>query len=226
MHHTGMSGEPRCHTCGQPLGYWAIDWLTGLPDRWGWQDRAPHVAARASHAGEPLALLIIDVDRFKAINDSVGHTAGDMVLRAVSRVLQEVTSARDVLGRYGGDEFVALLPATDFDGALAVTGDIHRRVRDLSVGVPVQRAAPVTTLTNHSVSVGLATHDPDRGETPSLEDLFLDADAALLTAKRDGRGRTCAIASGSRHSSVPAVPHQIFDAPPQHLAMTSAGDAR
>src|ERR1700756_685882 len=77
-----------CATCGQPLGYWAVDRLTGLLDRWGWDTYAPEALRGAHERRQPLALLLLDLDHFKAINDRYGHVAGDMVLHAVAEVLQ------------------------------------------------------------------------------------------------------------------------------------------
>src|SRR6266496_2647830 len=80
---TTRTGE-RCASCGQPTGYWAKDRLTGLPDRWGWDDLAPAVFAHALRRRRTVALLMVDIDRFKQVNDEFGHVAGDLVLQAVS----------------------------------------------------------------------------------------------------------------------------------------------
>jgi PleD family two-component response regulator len=142
----------RCGTCGQPIGYWAVDRLTGLLDRWGWDTYAPETLRRAHERRQPLALLLLDLDHFKEINDRYGHVAGDMVLNAIAEVLRACCRENDVVGRYGGhggDEFLVLLPTTNRDR--------------------------------------VALYVPARGIEPAMEDLVLEADAALLVAKREGR---------------------------------------
>ena len=125
----------------------------------------------------PTALLLMDLDRFKAINDTYSHTVGDHVLRAVARVLLAHCRTEDVPIRYAGDEFTVFL-RTDLSGALAVA----ERVRD---GVRACRLAPGLTV---SVSVGVAQLRPGM----SGEDLFRAADHHLYEAKRGGRDRIAA----------------------------------
>ncbi|ALG07334.1 GGDEF domain-containing protein [Kibdelosporangium phytohabitans] len=180
----------RCGTCGQPIGYWAIDRLTGLLDRWGWDTYAPRTLRDAHEQRQPLALLLLDLDHFKDINDRYGHVAGDMVLHAVAEVLREACRENDVLGRYGGhggDEFLVLLPMTNRDRALSVASRVLDGVRALRISVPDVDRGVRTTLTGLSVSIGVALYVPARGMEPVLTDLVLEADAALLVAKREGR---------------------------------------
>ncbi|MET0133147.1 MAG: GGDEF domain-containing protein [Kibdelosporangium sp.] len=180
----------RCDSCGQPLGYWAIDRLTGLLDRWGWDTYAPEALRGAHERRQPLALLLLDLDHFKAINDRYGHVAGDMVLHAIAEVLRSSCREDDILGRYGGhggDEFLVLLPTTNRDRAMAVAERVLHGVKALQISVPDVDRGSRTTLTGLSVSIGAALYVPARGVATSLEDLVLAADAALLVAKREGR---------------------------------------
>jgi len=186
----GHDQQDLCATCGQPLGYWAIDRLTGLLDRWGWDTYAPEALRGAHERRQPLALLLLDLDHFKDINDRYGHVAGDMVLHAVAEVLQAAVRDEDIVGRYGGhggDEFLVLLPTTNRDRAMSVAQRILEGVKDLEVGVPDVDRGTRTTLTGLTVSIGAALYVPARGVEPTLEELVLEADAALLTAKREGR---------------------------------------
>jgi diguanylate cyclase (GGDEF)-like protein len=186
----GQDHNDICATCGQPLGYWAIDRLTGLLDRWGWDTYAPESLRAAHERRQPLALLLLDLDHFKDINDRYGHVAGDMVLHAVAEVLQRSVRDEDIVGRYGGhggDEFLVLLPTTNRDRAMAVAQRILEGVKDLQVSVPDVDRGARTTLTGLTVSIGAALYVPARGVEPTLEELVLEADAALLTAKREGR---------------------------------------
>lgn len=182
--------DDRCVTCGQPIGYWAVDRLTGLLDRWGWDEYAPDTLRTAHERRQPLALLLLDLDHFKDINDRYGHVAGDMVLHAIAEVLRTCCREDDVVGRYGGhggDEFLVLLPMTNRDRAMAVSDRVLNGVKALQVSVPDVDRGTRTTLTGLSVSIGAALYVPARGTEPTLADLVLEADAALLTAKREGR---------------------------------------
>lgn len=180
--------EPRCTSCRQPLGPWDIDRLTGVLNRWGWDDQAPNLLARSLGRRESVALLIVDLDWFKQINDTCGHIAGDAALRSVAGVLRSVTQRDDLVGRFGGDEFVVLLPSTDLDDAVHVARKIRTGVGAIEIGRAVGDAPPVMSC---SASVGLAVCRPGRSFDMDLDALLLDADAALLAAKRHGRGRTC-----------------------------------
>jgi diguanylate cyclase (GGDEF)-like protein len=189
-HH--REGNERCGSCGQPIGYWATDRLTGLLDRWGWDTYAPDAVRGAHDRHQPLALLLLDLDHFKSINDRYGHVAGDLVLRAVAEVLRTSCRDDDIVGRYGGhggDEFLALLPTTNRDRAMAVAERVLEGVKALHVPVPDLDRASHTVLTGLSVSIGVALYVPARGIQSSLQDLVLEADAALLVAKREGRDR-------------------------------------
>lgn len=119
---------------------------------------------------------MIDVDHFKRINDHYGHGAGDAVLREVAARCSRVLRTSDLLGRYGGDELVALLPETGADGADRVAG----RIRDAVTGEPVQAGSEVLALT---LSLGVADSEGCRG----LDALLHRADMALYQAKRRGR---------------------------------------
>jgi diguanylate cyclase (GGDEF)-like protein len=183
-------GHDLCDACGQPLGYWAVDRLTGLLDRWGWDTYAPQALRTAHERRQPLALLLLDLDRFKHINDRYGHVAGDVVLHAVAEVLRDSVRDQDIVGRYGGhggDEFLVLLPTTNRDRAMAVASRVLEGVKALRVSVPDVDRGTRTTLDSLSVSIGVALYVPARGVEPTLEDLVLEADSALLVAKREGR---------------------------------------
>lgn len=148
------------------------DPLTGVLNRRAWQQKVQALIA----AGEPgLSVLFLDIDRFKQINDRVGHHGGDRVLRLFVEVLRGALRERDVVGRYGGEEFVVGLPATSTDEACAVAERIRAGLRD---------ASPYTGMdVIFTVSVGVATLRP--GE--SLDGLLRRADAAVYVAKDHGR---------------------------------------
>ncbi|CAL9423757.1 hypothetical protein SUDANB106_01926 [Streptomyces sp. enrichment culture] len=173
------------------------DDLTGLLVRRAWEIRASQALASARRQHRPLALLLGDLDRFKSVNDTYGHLAGDAVLRAAAGVLRRVgsavqSSAGDALcGRYGGhagDEFLALLPGAGAEEAMAAARLVQQGVREMSVPAPVSRGTTVT-ITGQTVSLGVAVWDPADPAPGGLSDLLLDSDVALREVKREGGGR-------------------------------------
>ncbi len=138
----------------------------------------------------PFSILMVDVDHFKRFNDTYGHEAGDCVLREVARSLENRTRQTDVVGRFGGEEFIVLLPDTTRDAAHVVAESLRRGISDLNVGDADRSFGKVT------VSIGLHTVDWSSGETPG-EALRL-ADLALYQAKRDGRNRVSMAGKGLR----------------------------
>lgn len=158
------------------------DALTGLHTRSWIDDMLLRLAARAAQGGEPFALLVMDVDHFKSVNDTYGHLVGDRVLQQVAEALRATLRPTDFAGRYGGEEFSILLPSVaKTEGAARAAERICERVRK-SVAIP-GNAAPMPHVT---VSIGVAVHQ--RGE--GSEALFKRADKLLYRAKHEGRDRT------------------------------------
>jgi diguanylate cyclase (GGDEF)-like protein len=154
-----------------------LDALTQLPNRRYTAEVAAQAIASASATSTPLTLALIDLDHFKAINDEYGHAAGDLVLREFSRLSREVMRETDVFGRWGGEEFLLLMPGTSLDLALAIVERL--RARALGLALPGARSDFKVSL-----SAGLAA----TGANPSsLDELIALADAALYRAKHDGR---------------------------------------
>lgn len=162
------------------------DGLTGLANRRLFEESLEREVARAQRRGSPVALVALDVDHFKEVNDTLGHPAGDAVLREVGRALTENTKASDLPARYGGDEFVVLLP--DCSGLDAVT--VAERLRS-------EVAARMTTV-KVSVSAGAAALPENADDGTGL---VAAADAALYEAKRAGRDRSAR--SGRGPSDLP-----------------------
>jgi diguanylate cyclase (GGDEF)-like protein len=132
-----------------------------------------------------VGLLIIDIDRFKLVNDHYGHLAGDTVLRAVGRSLGTAMREYDTVGRFGGEEFVAVLPDADEESALMVAERVRARVNTLRVSQLIDgiEPGPDDVL---AVSIGVACMPNDGKELP---DLLLAADRALYQAKAGGRNQ-------------------------------------
>ena len=150
------------------------DALTGLVNRrYATEELDRLIAAADRHHGE-LTVLMVDVDRFKALNDDLGHDAGDRVLHRMAHQLGVGLRITDVLSRWGGEEFVALLAETGIDGAIGVARRMRERAAETAPGIPAV-----------TISIGCAAWR--RGET--REQLLSRADAALYEAKRTGRDR-------------------------------------
>jgi len=153
------------------------DDLTGVHNRRHFMDVVQREWDRARRYQTPAALLLIDADHFKRINDSHGHLCGDELLRCIAHTVGQQLRQADVLARFGGEELIVFLPHTDPLGALDVAERIREKVQALAV--PWQSATVSTT-----VSIGVA---PLRGELPSLDWMIHEADTALYAAKADGR---------------------------------------
>ncbi len=162
-----------------------VDPLSGLANRRRFSSALADLIAAASSGGSPLTLLMIDIDRFKAINDKYGHPFGDQIIVGVSQAIKASVKGRDVSARFGGDEFSLILPDTAQAGAMVVAEYIRRIVRRARV-VDFASNDLVTDLT---LSVGVAALLP--GETQ--EQLIRRADQALYRAKESGRD--CVVAA-------------------------------
>jgi diguanylate cyclase (GGDEF)-like protein len=158
------------------------DGLTGLLLRRPFVERLTGELARAARTREPLSLLMMDVDHFKAYNDQFGHTAGDVVLKGVSDALREAVPPEGVVARYGGEEFAALLPMTPNRQAASVAETIRRQIEQRFQSRP-RHATSVT------ISIGISTYPEDAQEDAEC---LRVADQRLYQAKRSGRNRVCA----------------------------------
>src|SRR6516162_2424169 len=171
-----------------------IDTKTGLLNSSTWETEATAEIARAIRTRSPLALALVDIDHFKAVNDTYGHLVGDKALRAVTDALRGQLRAYDLAGRFGGEEFVVLLPQAREVDAINVAERLRRHIAAMSIPVDDDdESGPSVRLT---VSIGVTVLDNDSRE---LTDLLADADTALYYAKENGRNKTHAvITSGPR----------------------------
>ena len=163
----------------------ATDGLTGLKNHKTFQDLAQHEMVRAVRYDTPMSLALLDVDNFKAYNDSFGHPAGDFVLKTVADLMVKTMRNTDHVARYGGEEFAVILPETDLDQSMIAL----ERLRSAIELYPW----PLRQIT---VSIGVASCSEDY---ESIADLILDADKALYCAKHDGKNRVCDLKLTGNH---------------------------
>lgn len=165
------------------------DSLTGISNRRYFMQRAEQELARSRRFGHTLSTLMLDIDFFKAVNDSHGHAVGDLVLIQLAKIACNEIRDVDVLGRIGGEEFAALLPETDTQMAAQVAERLRQEIEAASV--PIEQGPAI----RFTVSIGVATLcDDDAG----IDALLKRADQALYEAKQSGRNRVC-IANAGTH---------------------------
>jgi len=158
------------------------DSLTGLYNRWFVLEKIDSELNRALRHGSPMSLLMLDLDHFKQVNDTFGHSAGDMVLQEIGRLLRDSCRVYDVPGRYGGEEFCIVLPETKTGNTTVVAERIRQRLASSEV-LCGDRAIAVTA------SFGIAGMDSDDAGVLSPAELIERADRALYAAKNRGRNR-------------------------------------
>jgi diguanylate cyclase (GGDEF)-like protein len=154
----------------------ATDGLTGLSNRRAVQDTLNRMVAQSARGVSPLAALLLDLDHFKNINDTLGHDQGDEVLAATAVALQSAVRDSDFVGRYGGEEFLLLLPETDKQAALEVAEKVRKAIATIHM----------PNLNQITASIGVAVIPDDAGDAPTL---IRSADRALYSAKKNGRNR-------------------------------------
>jgi len=171
------------HTRDAAIRLSTIDPLTSLFNRGFFFAALEREIARSARSGRGFCLLMMDLDELKSINDRLGHFHGDRVLAAVGQVVSEGVRRIDTAARYGGDEFVVLLPETDPTGAFVLAEKIRIGVNELDLGLPDDAVRP-------SLSVGVVSY-PDDGGT--ADELMISADRAMYTSKRAGKNRVTGV---------------------------------
>ena len=156
------------------------DDLTGVYNRRALVAAMGDSKRRADATGEPLSICVIDIDLFKRYNDEFDHLTGDQVLRTFAQAVQDGLRATDFFGRYGGEEFVQILPQTILAGAMAHSERLRQQIRTLNLPAPVSNSVGQLT-----VSIGVAQYEPNE----AIEQTFARADRALYKAKQLGRDR-------------------------------------
>jgi diguanylate cyclase (GGDEF)-like protein len=179
--HASMMQRARDEAVEKLQEYADRDGLTGIANRRYFELRLRDEFVRWHRYGGEVSMLLFDLDHFKRINDQFGHLVGDTVLRVMAERVALAVRAQDVFGRFGGEEFALLLPCTQFSDAMLVAEKVRRAICE----TPVDAHGSRVTVT---ASVGVAT--ARTGITTSYEALINEADAALYSAKRQGRNRS------------------------------------
>jgi diguanylate cyclase (GGDEF)-like protein len=174
-----------------------IDRLTGVANRQALLAYLFAEVERATRYGRPLCVAFVDIDHFKAVNDSYGHAAGDTVLRGVAQTISENLRASDLIGRYGGEEFMLILTETDVEEGAALSEKLRELVERKRFAIEGNAALSVT------VSIGIAGGS---GQQLRMETLVRDADAAMYSAKSLGRNQTYIFEEPDEDSRVPRAP--------------------
>ena len=158
------------------------DTLTGLHNRRYFEERLGVDTQKSFYSGSPLSLVMVDIDHFKKVNDTFGHTEGDQVLCKISSLLKNSVRKKDTVARYGGEEFILILPEASLESSFVITERIRRLVENTSF--EVGRAQVKITI-----SMGISNFPSHRAK--SKEELVKMADQALYDAKREGRNKVC-----------------------------------
>jgi diguanylate cyclase (GGDEF)-like protein len=164
------------------------DLLTGLPNRRAGMEALAKSWSASQRNGQPVAALMIDIDRFKSINDRYGHAVGDQVLREVANAIQSAARKDDNVSRVGGEEFLLLCNCTDTDTALLAAERLRKLVRSLEMSV-----AGIDVVLKTSISIGVAIREDAMQDA---DELIRAADQALYSAKHAGRDRVCLYITG------------------------------
>jgi diguanylate cyclase (GGDEF)-like protein len=164
------------------------DGKTGLLNATSWQALAANELNRAKRQNTSLCVLMVDLDHFKWVNEQYGHLAGDQVLRAVADAMRHTVRDYDLCGRFGGEEFVILMPEIELDGAIEISDRIRDRIKGLRITDSTNGQA--LDELRLSASIGVAAY-PDVGD--ELEDILLAADNAMFAAKDAGRDQVRAV---------------------------------
>ena len=167
-----------------------VDPLTGMLNRNALASRVAELAQQSELSGEPVGLILADLDHFKQVNDSLGHATGDAVLRDVAYVLRKQLRAFDLAYRLGGEEFLVLLPGADGFQTRELAEELREAVSAGAVGGGVE------------VTLSLGVSASQRGDAFDYAAVFAEADAALYEAKRSGRDRVCGNDSAGEFASL------------------------
>jgi diguanylate cyclase (GGDEF)-like protein len=173
----------------------SIDELTNIFNRRMWMEYAEHTLKTAKRYKDSLSLIMIDIDDFKTVNDTWGHQKGDKVLQVVASILKENSRESDIVGRYGGEEFVVLCPRTHLDNAVEVAERLRKSIEEASYGIPRRVTA----------TFGVAEAAPEDIEGLNLDAILFKADKALYAGKKR-EGKNCVVTWNEIENKITPLP--------------------
>lgn len=177
----------RANLYAEILQYATLDALTGFYNRRQLDERVKQEFSEAKRKKTPLCAIMTDIDFFKRVNDNYGHAAGDLILKTVSKIMRSQLREYDIAGRYGGEEFVILMPETTLEETLIVANRLKSAIENTVINIEKVNTKNDTKEISVTISLGIYCHLP---ETPdNCEDLLLKADKALYSAKENGRNQ-------------------------------------
>lgn len=175
----------RANVYADILKHATLDALTGFYNRRQLDERIKQETASAKRKKTPLCAIMIDIDYFKKVNDTYGHAAGDLILKTVAKIMRSQLREYDIAGRYGGEEFVILLPQTNIEEALTVAERLRKSVEKKVIDIEKVNTKNKTKTISVTISLGVYSFNL----TDKPEILIMNADKALYQAKESGRNR-------------------------------------
>lgn len=176
----------RANSYAQVLKYATLDALTGLNNRRQFEIRLKQEVANAARNKKPLCCIMLDIDYFKKVNDTWGHSAGDSILKNIAKIIAQELREYDIASRYGGEEFCILLPDTKLREATFVAQRLRFAVENTDINISNDQTLGLDTL-KVTISIGVSEFENKNAKTP--EKLYQNADIALYEAKKRGRNR-------------------------------------
>jgi len=160
------------------------DQLTGMPNRHSFEERLHLEWGKMLREHTPLSVLIVDVDHFKNYNDAYGHPQGDIALQSVAEAFDRALKrSSDFAARWGGEEFIVLLPNTDVDGMMIIAEEVRKTIEDMTIPGPFDSITKITA----SIGGNTQTHET----ASAISEFISEADTALYEAKKTGRNKVC-----------------------------------
>ena len=163
-----------------------LDALTGLNNRHMFYQRLSETTSNAKRQNTSLCCIMTDIDFFKSVNDTYGHSAGDLALKTVAKTIKKELREYDIASRYGGEEFAILLPNTTLNEAYKVAERLRKQVEKKKINVEELKIENVKEI-SVTISVGVSLYDPDKMK--DFNNLYQAADKALYIAKESGRNQ-------------------------------------
>lgn len=175
----------RANAYAEILKYATSDALTGLNNRRQFEDRLKQEVSNAKRQKHPLCAIMLDIDYFKKVNDTYGHYAGDVVLKKIASLIKTALREYDIPSRYGGEEFIILLPSTKVEDAFVVAERLRKTVEGSKIEIPTEKGDELAHTLHVTISSGVYQYK----ETDTPQEFYQNADKALYIAKESGRNR-------------------------------------